>query len=142
MVRRIEQEEKVPSETVDQIFQDRLSIQPSPFDFYEQQYLMGQGRTIPAPESITFKDQINGAEQKLKKMNREYEMLKQRRFQVRRGRNNRIFCKSMHKTIFDYETDESTQEESLLSKKFGIKRNYQDRQIGDASYLERFMMNQ
>ena len=32
--------------------------------------------------------------------------MKNRQFQVRRGRNNRIFYKSMAKTVFDYDSDD------------------------------------
>ena len=32
--------------------------------------------------------------------------MKNRKFEVRRGRNNRIFYKSMAKTVFDYDSDD------------------------------------
>jgi len=85
------------------------------------------------------------AEDKLKKLNREYEQLKSRRFQVRRGRNNRMFCKSMAKTIYDYDTqDESNQggsaeDLSVFNAKVGQKRSHQESNQG--SYLEKLMLN-
>ena len=47
-------------------------------------------------------------------MNQEFEKLKNRKFSARRGRNDRIFYKSMTKTIFDYE---SSDEEEKNTKK-------------------------
>jgi hypothetical protein len=47
-------------------------------------------------------------------MNQEFEQLKNRQFCARRGRNDRIFYKSMTKTIFDYE---SSDEEEKKPKK-------------------------
>jgi hypothetical protein len=43
-------------------------------------------------------------EKELQKANEEYELLKDRKFQIRRGRGGRIFYKSMIKTVFDYDT--------------------------------------
>lgn len=131
-VRRIEQEEKVPSESVDQIFQERAQQQPAPYDFFEQQFLLSQGRMIPEVQAPTFKDQIQAAEQKLMQMNKYYEHLKQRQFQFRRGRNNRIFMKSMMKTIYDYDTDESSHEEPVVNCK---KRSFEQ-----CDYLERSLL--
>ena len=81
------------------------------------------GHPTPIEKPVTNKNMIKDAERTLKQMNREYESIKMRRFQVRRGRNSRIFVKSMNKTIFDYDTDGSTQEESK-SAKLGYKRNW------------------
>jgi hypothetical protein len=47
-------------------------------------------------------------------MNYEFEQLKNRKFMARRGRNGRVFYKSMTKTIFDYE---SSDEEEKVGKK-------------------------
>mmetsp|Transcript_12064 Transcript_12064/g.18625 ORF Transcript_12064/g.18625 Transcript_12064/m.18625 type:complete len:118 (+) Transcript_12064:427-780(+) len=43
-------------------------------------------------------------EKQLQKYNEEFDQLKQRKFKIRRGRNSRIFYKSMAKTVFDYDT--------------------------------------
>ncbi len=42
-------------------------------------------------------------EKQLQKFNEEFDQLKQRKFKIRRGRNSRIFYKSMAKTVFDYD---------------------------------------
>ena len=62
-------------------------------------------------------------EKELKKVNQEFELLKDRKFQIRRGRGGRIFYKSVMKTVFDYDT----QEESGPSEeefKVGQKRTH------------------
>ena len=59
-------------------------------------------------------------EKELLKLNQEYELLKDRQFKVRRGRNNRIFYKSMTKTTFDYDTQEESgpgEEEQKVGQK-------------------------
>ena len=68
----IELEQKALSETYDQMF-EKVKFQHKPYDFYEQQYLISQGKTIPEPQQLTFKDHIKQSEEKLQKLNREYE---------------------------------------------------------------------
>ena len=53
------------------------------------------------------KYQVVNCEHKLEKVNEEYEQLKGRSFQLRRGRNNRIFYKPMEKTIYDYDSSDN-----------------------------------
>jgi hypothetical protein len=62
-------------------------------------------------------------------MNQEFEQLKNRQFQARRGRNDRIFYKAMTKTIFDYESND---EEENVPK----KRNYTQFVNNFDNYLE------
>lgn len=124
LVRRIDQEEQVTNETFSQIF-EKMPVAPQPFDFYEQQYMLSLGQQLPQEPKFDFKKQIQEAEDKLNQLNREYENLKNRKFTVRRGRNNRIFCKSFAKTIYDFDTqDESNPGEDIanINQMVGKKR--------------------
>lgn len=57
-------------------------------------------------------------------MNMEFEKLKNRQFQARRGRNHRVFLKSMTKTIFDYES--SDEEQKSNPKKRTYKHHFDE----------------
>jgi len=84
--------------------------------------------------SLDLSAEIKQAEKKLGKLNREFEQLKSRQFRARRGRNNRIFYRSMSKAIFDYDTQDDSQE----SPKVGEKRS----RMSQASYLDKLMSSQ
>mgnify|MGYP007028890598 FL=1 len=64
-------------------------------------------------------------------LNREYETLKSRQFRARRGRNNRIFYRSMAKSVFDYDSE-------LEEIEGPVKRRKKD----DQNYLTKLMENQ
>lgn len=121
------------------MFQEPIDLTPKPYDQFEQNYLRQQGKIIPEMKQPSLKQQIKDAEKKIKELNRDYNQLKNRGFQVRRGRNNRIFYKSMAKTIFDYDTSEETTKSSHDSTK---KRNFDDMLNCDSSYLDKVMVSQ
>lgn len=79
--------------------------------------------------SIKVDPTLQAKQEKLNRMNQEFEQLKNRQFQARRGRNDRIFYKAMTKTIFDYESND---EEENVPK----KRNYTQFVNNFDNYLE------
>ena len=75
-------------------------------------------------------------EKRLAKLNKEFEMMKNRKFEVRRGRNNRIFYKSMAKTIFDYDSDDYSIFNDQMES--GNKRQ---KLTNSSKNIDRYMMN-
>lgn len=51
-------------------------------------------------------------------------MLKTRQFEVRRGRNNKIFYKAFAKDVFDYDSDELSGENFTSAKKQKTKNTH------------------
>ena len=78
-----------------------------PMDTFEAEFIKPNSSDSPFDEVIKQSEEklakLNH-EKELLKLNQEFELLKERQFKVRRGRNNRIFYKSMNKTTFDYDT--------------------------------------
>lgn len=73
--------------------------------------------------------------------------MKNRQFQVRRGRNNRIFYKSMAKTVFDYDSDDysmfddNKRQWNHDNRECGRKRQRHS-DISTNKNIDRVMMNQ
>lgn len=78
------------------------------------------------------------------KLNKEFEQLKSRKFQIRRGRNNRIFYKSIAKTIYDYMSDEDLiEQDAVKAEKLGKKRAHGN--LDESNFtknVDKFMVNQ
>ena len=131
--RKIEQETRVNNETFEQSFDVKRDLSViKPLDQFElayqdQQTKQNNGQPVPStnvPQPISYKKRILTEEKRLQKLQQEYELLKTRQFEVRRGRNNKIFYKAFAKEIFDYDSDELSGENFTSSKKQKIKNSH------------------
>lgn len=111
-LRKIEQETRITREDFESLYEiEKKRVEP--LDEFEKQFQMKMQKQKSGNEELkqSQKDQefdefLFKEQEKVNKLNQEFLLLKQRLFQPRRGRNNRIFYKGMEKTIYDYDSSE------------------------------------
>ena len=144
-LRKIEQETRITREEFDVLFENQ-SNKVQPLDQFEVEYQrkhqkQGNEEVKLSKQDEKFDEFIFREQEKVNRLNQEYLTLKNRLFQPRRGRNNRIFYKGMEKTVFDYDSNE----EDLIGfekPKASKKRSYGQHSNNFSLNIDKLLLGQ